>query len=1102
MTNLSAHFLLLNPCAFPLSFPLPPKVVSTSWDRTIAIHDDEESDLNHQGEGPTPRSIANAHVADITCAATSHLLSLVATSSADFSVRVWDLQNAKLEAVLSGHTAEVAAVCFVEPYPVLASADSHGTIMVWGVRGVNIQWRYHRIQTMYNLTSRALLGDDTYLSKADLDRIKEAQVRKADYLELVNQTFLTAGDAAVAAAEAEDEMAEGMAKLAANELVMIPLSAMVPGRRQGGGGGAANGKMVLVTGDESGFVKLWDIHAIFDSKRPAVVPVRPQDTPSGMASYSCTRNVHRDYANLSMEGEVGGGGGGGDDSDEDERGGERRKSSIKGKERARKNRTSIVAVHASRRLARMEQLKRRSSCVELLEALDEAGPVVPAKVAVPGRGSIGGSGGDGETKGDGSEDGKQVLRRCAEDLDQIRRRKVAGSSALKRPESTKEVWLAHPMVNKNMPVMPQVNEENSAGEEEDDDDASAYESKFESKDEGKNAGKSGRGASNSDGAQNGRTGRRRTLVDQAIFPASPVSRRLSSKSHEIKVWKAHTGGILSLQYVADPTIIVTSSTDASSRVWNLDGIELGVLTRSVHDSEAIARGELKPDPWGLVVHDQMVRKRGNDVEAAEQLLRTIRREKEELVEIKKKAREAGQNEITVALVDDSPADDVNDLSALLSGNLTNTSKNGTKDGTKKKKSNSKSGGRRRMTASFSVPIIDAKKQQSIQSILCQLAPVDRTRGRYSEGGAREDGEGGEGNEYGGESGDDEDGEERRRSRQGLQPSQSAPALRDGGTEFPAIPSAASSRGSFTGSSRRGSSRTGSREGAGDSYGGQGSQGGGRSLMSSPIKRRVSRRYVNLASAKQAGASRSRVGLRVDTTPSPFLAQSLRMVGGTLPTVDALPPGDKVANAAFQRAKTPVAVTRLRAATLAHARQPVRATYGSEGGGGDGVHEGDGDQGGWEEEEEDRLNLPPLTRGYGELPLSPILSPFAEASNASNAGDTEFSLSPELRRNDRTGMTQAGNYDHANWGWPCEVCEHFGTVNLRGPREGLAPQHKVFSKTYCPHRAKKDESSKLLADLNARKRGGGRSKIRQRGSVFFTKVTRCRSPMRREERHRK
>ena len=150
--------------------------MSTSWDRTIAIHDDDESDLNHQGEGPTPRSIANAHGADITCAATSHLLSLVATSSADFSVRVWDLQNAKLEAVLSGHTAEVAAVCFVEPYPVLASADSHGTIMVWGVRGSNIQWRYHRIQTIYNLTSRALLGDDTYLSKADLDRIKEASL--------------------------------------------------------------------------------------------------------------------------------------------------------------------------------------------------------------------------------------------------------------------------------------------------------------------------------------------------------------------------------------------------------------------------------------------------------------------------------------------------------------------------------------------------------------------------------------------------------------------------------------------------------------------------------------------------------------------------------------------------------------------------------------------------------------------------------------------------------------------------------------------------------------------------------------------------------------
>ena len=123
-----------------LAYSLPDQsLISASWDRSIRIHDEI-----HAGEGselvcPMLREIVHAHANDITAVAFSFELSLIATGSSDYSIRFWDFQFAKLEDGTRGicdrgHHAEITGIAFVEPYPLLVSADCTGEVCLWGVR--------------------------------------------------------------------------------------------------------------------------------------------------------------------------------------------------------------------------------------------------------------------------------------------------------------------------------------------------------------------------------------------------------------------------------------------------------------------------------------------------------------------------------------------------------------------------------------------------------------------------------------------------------------------------------------------------------------------------------------------------------------------------------------------------------------------------------------------------------------------------------------------------------------------------------------------------------------------------------------------------------
>ncbi|CAM9264548.1 unnamed protein product, partial [Phaeothamnion confervicola] len=82
---------------------------------------------------PVLRAVRGAHDADITALAVSRRLGLVATSSPDLTVRVWDYATLTLASVCVGHRHEPTVLCFCEPLPLLAAADGSGLVLVWGM---------------------------------------------------------------------------------------------------------------------------------------------------------------------------------------------------------------------------------------------------------------------------------------------------------------------------------------------------------------------------------------------------------------------------------------------------------------------------------------------------------------------------------------------------------------------------------------------------------------------------------------------------------------------------------------------------------------------------------------------------------------------------------------------------------------------------------------------------------------------------------------------------------------------------------------------------------------------------------------------------------
>ena len=108
-----------------------PVVMSTSSDLQLAVHDESSRGLESL---QTMRSVCHAHEAEFSAAAFSRVHSLIATAATDSSLHVWDFTSLKLLHILSSHNCHIGGLTFVDPLPLLVSADSGGNILLWATR--------------------------------------------------------------------------------------------------------------------------------------------------------------------------------------------------------------------------------------------------------------------------------------------------------------------------------------------------------------------------------------------------------------------------------------------------------------------------------------------------------------------------------------------------------------------------------------------------------------------------------------------------------------------------------------------------------------------------------------------------------------------------------------------------------------------------------------------------------------------------------------------------------------------------------------------------------------------------------------------------------
>ena len=109
-------------------------MVTSSWDGAIRVFLDEPP---REGESVLSetrtllRSIEHAHNSDITALAVSRELSMIASGESQGKIKIWDLEFCAMEGLCLGHSTEVTALLFLDPKPLLVSADADGNMCLW-----------------------------------------------------------------------------------------------------------------------------------------------------------------------------------------------------------------------------------------------------------------------------------------------------------------------------------------------------------------------------------------------------------------------------------------------------------------------------------------------------------------------------------------------------------------------------------------------------------------------------------------------------------------------------------------------------------------------------------------------------------------------------------------------------------------------------------------------------------------------------------------------------------------------------------------------------------------------------------------------------------
>lgn len=113
-------------------------VISTSFDKTIQIHDERDKERGYQ-----IRYINEAHTDHILCGCYSSHFEVFVTGDGSGMIHLWNFEYVNLLRRYIGHTTSITCLCFLEPYPLFVSIDLNNNLSIWSLNKDECLFYFH-----------------------------------------------------------------------------------------------------------------------------------------------------------------------------------------------------------------------------------------------------------------------------------------------------------------------------------------------------------------------------------------------------------------------------------------------------------------------------------------------------------------------------------------------------------------------------------------------------------------------------------------------------------------------------------------------------------------------------------------------------------------------------------------------------------------------------------------------------------------------------------------------------------------------------------------------------------------------------------------------